>query len=140
MSDMPCRQVVAPPEIAQPYVREAMVYMKHHYQINDHKASYPWTQPNRAKLRLEEGLPANATVLANFNSLYKLEPDAFSVWTESVLQHCGGGGKAGRSRRGQGGGMVAEEDGCVMWLVSDNDESNANLLRQAKERGIDRSR
>ena len=36
-------QIVAPPEIAQPYVREAMVYMKHHYQINDHKASYPWT-------------------------------------------------------------------------------------------------
>ena len=26
-------QVVAPPEIAQPFIREGLVYMKHHYQV-----------------------------------------------------------------------------------------------------------
>ena len=121
--------------------------MKRRGQINDHTASYPWAQPDRAKLRAEEGLPQNATVLANFNSLYKLEPDAFSVWAESVLDHCGRGEERGRRKRGAGargaveaGARGAVEDGCVLWLVSDSDESNANLLRQARERGVDRSR
>jgi hypothetical protein len=71
--------------------------------------------------------------------ILKLEPDAFSVWAESVLGHCGQGGKWGR-KQGGAGARGAVEGGCVLWLVSDNDESNANLLRQAKERGIDRGR
>ena len=64
-------QVVAPPEIAQPFIREGLVYMKHHYQINDHVVSYPWSDAERSLLRREQGLPANATVLATFHSLCK---------------------------------------------------------------------
>jgi predicted O-linked N-acetylglucosamine transferase (SPINDLY family) len=32
------------------------------------------------------------------------------------------------------------EGDCVLWLVSDNEESNRNLLRQAEERGIESKR
>jgi predicted O-linked N-acetylglucosamine transferase (SPINDLY family) len=132
--------------------------MKHNYQINDHKASYPWSHPDRSKVRREEGLPEEGTVLANFNSLYKLEPDVFSLWARA-LNHCSSGGAGGKGGKGGGevggmfrvgkakGGAVAEERGggggegtCVLWLVADGAETNENLLRQAHDRGISSNR
>ena len=89
--------------------------MKHNYQINDHKASYPWSHPDRSKVRREEGLPEEGTVLANFNSLYKLEPDVFSLWARA-LNHCSSGGGEGGQRGGEGRGEVScgegERGGC----------------------------
>jgi hypothetical protein len=40
--------------------------MAHHYQINDHAASYPLSPPPR---RERFGLPPDAVVMCNFNSL-----------------------------------------------------------------------
>jgi predicted O-linked N-acetylglucosamine transferase (SPINDLY family) len=46
---------------------ERLLVMAHHYQINDHAASYPLAPPAP---RSQFGLPADAVVMCNFNSLY----------------------------------------------------------------------
>ena len=81
-------------------------------------------------------------MLANFNSLYKLEPEAFSVWARA-LRACEGHDEQASSRQrgrghAQGGGPARGAGGaeCVLWFVADGPESNANLLRQAAERGL----
>ena len=56
------------------------------------------------------------------------------------IREARGGARGGG---GTGGGGVSRSGGqgeCVLWLVSDSEESNRNLLRQAEERGIESNR
>ncbi|EKX46446.1 hypothetical protein GUITHDRAFT_70511, partial [Guillardia theta CCMP2712] len=121
-------QVVAPPEHAQ-FVAERIVYMKHHYQVNDHRVCYPYDEVDRRALRRQEGLEEDALVVANFNGLYKIEPESFHIWRDGILR-CKERGRGGG--RGGGGG-ASERTPCKvqLWLVSEGEESNENIRKEA---------
>ena len=71
------------------------------------------------------------------------------VWARAI-RACQGGHaetgsahkrRGGRAQGGGGGGGGGQAHGagdaeCVLWFVADGPESNANLLRQAGERGL----
>ena len=107
--------------------------MSHHYQINDHAASYPLSPPPP---RASFGLPPDAVVMCNFNSLcvcravsvmialiailcsYKLELESVDVWFKIM-----------RKRRH-----------VYLWLVDAGSETKTNFMLMVKKAGIAPSR
>jgi len=68
--------------------------------------------------RDEAGLPAEGFVFCSFNANYKFNPDVFDLWC-SILAAC---------------------PGSVLWLSRPGELAQANLLREAEQRGIAGSR
>lgn len=73
-------KTVCPPSYLHFY-SEKMIWMPHSYFANDH------AQSNREVLdssnrptRREVGLPEDKFIFANFNQLYKIDPDTFQIW------------------------------------------------------------
>jgi protein O-GlcNAc transferase len=64
--------------------------------------------------RSDFGLPEDAFVLANFNGLYKIDPEAFGVWMR----------------------FLRRTPDAVLWLQHGTNGAEQNILKEAKARGV----
>ncbi|THD70670.1 MAG: glycosyltransferase family 41 protein [Bradyrhizobium sp.] len=98
----------------QPFYTERIVHLPNSYLVNDTKRSVSTRTPTRQ----ESGLPEQGFVFCCFNNTYKITPPVFDVWMR----------------------LLAQVEGSVLWLLSDRESAEANLLREAAARGIDPAR
>jgi predicted O-linked N-acetylglucosamine transferase (SPINDLY family) len=97
------------PEASARYYSEKPLYLEDVYQVSDRKRlSGP--PPSRQSV----GLPPEGFVFCSFNNNYKFTPEVFEVWMN----------------------ILRAVPGSVLWLLSDNPWSEANLRREAEARGI----
>ena len=96
------------------FFTEKLVCLPDCYQINDRKRPIAEQTPTRQAC----GLPAKGFVFGCFNSTYKTTPEVFAVWMR----------------------VLKEVPGSVLWLYEGNSVVEANLRREAQERGIDPAR
>lgn len=68
--------------------------------------------------RNTEGLPEDAFVFCAFNNNYKISPEMFDVWCR----------------------LLNKIPDSILWLISNNRIVQNNILREAKERGIEKDR
>lgn len=105
-------EFVVPPD-QQLYYTERLVYLPDTYQPNSFRPVSSIT-PSRA----ECGLPEEAFVFCCFNQTYKITPGAFDVWMRILLR----------------------TPGSVLWLLKPDEDTAANLRREAAMRGVDPAR
>jgi predicted O-linked N-acetylglucosamine transferase (SPINDLY family)/glycosyltransferase involved in cell wall biosynthesis len=101
------------PEEEALHYSEKPLYMPDVYQISDRKRIAN-VKPSRASC----GLPEQAFVFCSLNNNYKYTPEVFDVWM-SILRRT---------------------SNTVLWLLSDNPGSEANLRKEAESRGISAER
>ncbi len=101
------------PNGSEHFYTEKIIYLPS-YQVNDRKRSIS----NRQFTRQELGLPENSFVFCCFNSNFKILPTCFDSWMR----------------------ILGAVEGSVLFLCADNDWSKANLIHEAKSRGIDSSK
>ena len=78
------------------------------YQVNDYPGFYRKdVPPDFAVARSGHALPENKVILANFNQLYKIDPDTLSLWA-AALRRC---------------------QQCVMWLLAFPYHAKDNMLK-----------
>jgi predicted O-linked N-acetylglucosamine transferase (SPINDLY family) len=106
--------LIVDPVIATDEVRRAMtekpVIMPHCYQCNDDQRPWPHEGPTRAQC----GLPENAFVYCSFNQTRKITPEVFDLWMR----------------------LLRNVESSVLWLYVKFDGARANLLGEAKKRGV----
>ncbi len=105
--------VVTPPDRA-PYYAERLAFLPHSYQVNDSEQAIADVLPDRAQC----GLPAQGFVFGCFCTHYKIEPTIFSLWMD----------------------LLQARAGSVLWLIAGNPLAEANLRREAANRGVDPAR
>lgn len=98
------------PEEDLPFYDEQVVWLPHSYQVNDRKRAISPDVPDRAAL----GLPEHGFVFCNFNQSYKFTPDTFASWMR----------------------ILKAVDGSVLWLLDARPPFQANLSREAQQRGV----
>lgn len=101
-----------PEENAQHY-SEQVIYMPDVYQSSDSQR-----QHNAPLTKKAYGLPGRKLIFCSFNNNYKYTPEVFGAWMR-ILQRV---------------------PNSVLWLLSDNPWSEANLKTQAEQQGIDPAR
>lgn len=92
---------------------EKPLYMPDVYQISDRKRI-----ANAKPSRESCGLPETAFVFCSLNNNYKYTPEVFDVWMN----------------------ILRRAPNSVLWLLSDNPNSEENLLCEAEARGVERNR
>src|SRR3546814_104387 len=105
--------IVAPPEHA-PHYSEKLVHLPHCYQPNNNRQIIA----DGTLTRADCGLPEDGVVFASFNQSFKLDPVMYGTWMR----------------------VLAAVPGSVLWLLTYEGAGEANLRREASERGIDPSR
>jgi len=100
---------VIPPE-HQPYYNERVVYMPDAYLPTDGSITVAERTPTREECKL----PPTGFVFCSFNHDYKISPGIFDVWMRLLVQ-------------------VPDS---VLWLMSRNAISQANLRQAAAARGV----
>jgi len=93
---------------------EKIVHLPWCYQPNDGKRVISDLGPTRA----ECGLPEHAFVFCSFNNSYKITPAFFDLWMR----------------------LLTAIPGSVLWLLEANELVTDNLVREARDRGVDPSR
>jgi len=101
------------PEALTPFFTEKPLYLPGTFQMNDRQRMIG-ARPTRASC----GLPDDAFVFCCFNSTFKITPDVFSAWLN----------------------ILCRTTNSVLWLIADNERVRENLMRSAREHGIDPSR
>lgn len=101
---------VATPEGTEGQFTEALIRLPHSYQINDRKRPLA----DQALSRAAYGLPETGFVFCDFNSCYKITPEAFALWMR----------------------ILSQVEGSVLWLYEAFSETAANLKREAEKHGI----
>lgn len=87
---------------------ERLLLMPRTYQVNDYPGFYRNdVPPDFAVRRSGHSLPENRVILANFNQLYKIDPQTLSLWAQ-ILHSCAS---------------------CVMWLLAFPYHAKSNMLR-----------
>jgi len=102
------------PEEHFQYYSENVVWLPDTYQANDDKRQISERKPTRS----ECGLPENAFVFCCFNNTYKITPEIFDVWMR----------------------LLAAKADSVLWLIGTHRTAEANLRREAEQRGMPSSR
>jgi protein O-GlcNAc transferase len=102
------------PEDHQIFYDEKVVYLPNCYQANDSKRKIAEKLPSRRGC----GLPESGFVFCCFNNSYKILPNVFDRWMR----------------------ILSQVEYSVLWLLSDNHETKANLQREASARSIDPQR
>ena len=105
---------IVTPFADQPFYCEKIVHLQGSYQVNDSKREIAAVAPSRA----EAGLPEKGFVFCCFNDSYKITAPVFDIWMR----------------------LLAQVPGSVLWLISCNPDTAAQLTRQAAARGIDPKR
>ncbi|MBS0448190.1 MAG: tetratricopeptide repeat protein [Proteobacteria bacterium] len=104
---------VIPPE-HEPFYTENVVRLPHTYLPTDTAIEIAAETPTREAC----GLPPTGPVLCSFSHDYKIHPDVFAAWMR----------------------ILKRLPGSVLWLVTRNAYSQANLRRSAEAHGIDPAR
>jgi len=104
---------VIPPE-HQCFYDERVLYLPDAYLPTDDKVQIAERTPTRA----ECGLPDDAFVFCSFCHDYKISPSWFDMWMR----------------------ILSGAPGSVLWLMSRNAQSQANLRQAAQARGVDPQR
>lgn len=87
---------------------ERLLLMPRTYQVNDYPGFYRNdVPPDFSVSRADHALPENRVILANFNQLYKIDPDTLSLWAR-VLRSC---------------------STCVLWLLAFPYHAKDNMLK-----------
>ena len=127
----------SPPEFA-PHYTEKLVLLPDCYYVNDHAryheeearayelagaAGTAGRRTHTQHVRSSAGLPLEATLVANFNQLYKITPDVFASWIRAI----------------------AHDETAVFWQTMPLDSPSApgageRLLAAAREQGLAASR
>jgi predicted O-linked N-acetylglucosamine transferase (SPINDLY family) len=105
-------RIITPPEQAAHY-SEQLAYLPDTYQPNDRKRPVAHTLK-----RADYGLPEHAMVFCCFNQTFKITPQVFDIWMNTLNE-------------------IPES---VLWLLECNPWAKANLLQLAQARGIDQTR
>ncbi|HEY1608805.1 MAG TPA: acetylglucosamine transferase, partial [Paraburkholderia sp.] len=105
-------EYLIPPQYA-PYYSEKPLYMPDIYQVSDRKRVI-----DEAPSRESVGLPEQGFVFCSFNNNYKFTPRMFDVWMN----------------------ILRRVPDSVLWLLSDNPWAEANLRKEAEQRGVDGQR
>ena len=98
------------PEGDQRHYAEKLAYLPESYQVNDTQRIIPDAPIRRADLRL----PDDSFVFCCFNNSFKIAPAVFDRWMRILLR----------------------VPGSVLWLLHDNEWAEANLRREAHQRGV----
>jgi predicted O-linked N-acetylglucosamine transferase (SPINDLY family) len=93
---------------------EKLVHLPVCYQANDSGFARAVSPTSRR----DWGLPEEGLVLCCFNNSYKLSPGIFDIWMR----------------------LLGATPGCVLWLLATNELAEANLRKEAAERGVDPAR
>ena len=101
---------VALPMAQQQFYDEKIVHLPVSYQPNGASREIS----ARRFTREDCGLPEQGFVFCCFNTSYKIAPDVFAIWMR----------------------LLATLPGSVLWLVGGNPLAEANLRREAAERGV----
>ena len=107
-----CDPVVVPPAIASEY-RPAPLYVAEFYHANDNKRAKPVPRS-----RAEFGLPADRFVFCCFSNHYKITEEIFAAWLE----------------------ILRRVDNGILWLIADDAWARGNLVRAARNAGVDPAR
>jgi protein O-GlcNAc transferase len=102
-------QTVLPPEHTGFY-SEKIAWLPGSYMASDNTRIVAGRTPTRS----ECGLPDHAFVFCCFNQAFKITPEVFGIWMN----------------------LVKAIDGSVLWLSSLNPIAEANLRREAEQRGV----
>jgi predicted O-linked N-acetylglucosamine transferase (SPINDLY family) len=102
-------EIAIPPEEHRHY-SEKIVYLPGSYMANDSARPITVERPSRAAA----GLPDHGFVFCSFNSAYKFRPSTFAIWMR----------------------LLSAVDGSVLWLPGANASVRANLIREARTRGV----
>ena len=101
--------LATPPEEA-PYWSEALVFLPDTLALYNDREPVADPAPDRPAC----GLPAHGFVFCSFNTSYKIEPDAFSIWLR----------------------LLGHLPDSVLWLLDGGEAVQHNLRREALARGI----
>jgi predicted O-linked N-acetylglucosamine transferase (SPINDLY family) len=101
------------PEAARPHYTEKIVYMPDSFQAN---SRHPISE--KPPTRAEQGLPEQGFIFCCFNLSYKIGPATFAIWMR----------------------ILHRVEGSVLWLLASNPLAEANLRKEAAQRGIDPER
>ncbi len=102
------------PENHKIFYNEKVAYLPNCYQANDSKRKIAAKLPTRS----EFGLPESGFVFCCFNNSYKILPNIFDRWMR----------------------ILSRVEHGVLWLLTDNHETKANLEREASARNVDPQR
>ena len=98
----------------QPFFTEKIVHLPDCFMVSDDRVASTPHVPARS----EEGLPAEGFVFSSLNAGYKIREPIFAAWMN----------------------LLRSVDGSVLWLLASNQQSVANLRKQAQRRGVDPGR
>ncbi|CAN0322176.1 unnamed protein product, partial [Discosporangium mesarthrocarpum] len=103
------------PDVCRQYYDENILYMPHSYFVNDHKQSARYVL-DRAQLptRQDYGLSEDTFVLANFNQIYKIDPQVFGTWMS----------------------LLKRLPNAMLWLLRFPPAGEANIRAEARRRGV----
>jgi predicted O-linked N-acetylglucosamine transferase (SPINDLY family) len=105
-------ETIIPAEL-QKFYSEKIVCLPS-YQVNDRKRAIS----DRQFTRQELGLPENGFVFCCFNNNYKILPTTFDLWMR----------------------ILKRVEDSILFLYADNEWSKANLISEARVKGIDGAR
>lgn len=101
------------PEAEKPFYTEAPLYLPHVFQSSDRRRPVA-PLPDRAAC----GLPASGFVFCSFNNNYKFTPEVFDCWMR----------------------ILDRVPGSWLWLLADNEWSQAAMVERARQCDIDPAR
>jgi len=102
------------PEDDRRHYSEQVVYLPDGYMANHSRRVL--AEPSGGRVAFE--LPESAFVFCCFNNGYKIDPEIFGAWMR----------------------LLQKTEGSVLWLSFDNSAAEANLRREAADRGVNPGR
>uniref|UniRef100_A0A7S3JYI0 protein O-GlcNAc transferase n=1 Tax=Aureoumbra lagunensis TaxID=44058 RepID=A0A7S3JYI0_9STRA len=110
------------PKKANIYFSEYIIRLPHSYFVNDHAQSAKYMLEEEEDFAVKDvtrakyGVPSSVTfIFANFNQLYKIDPDIFDVWCR----------------------ILKRVEGSILWLLRFPPAGEENIRAEARKRGID---
>lgn len=108
--------IVVPPHLREFY-QEKILAMPHSYFVNDHRQSARHIVERNlfsTVSRSQYGISEDKFVFANFNQLYKIDPETFDCWMR----------------------ILKRVPNSVLWLLRFPPAGEENILKEARARGI----
>lgn len=101
---------LAEPDVLRTFLSESMVMLPGSFQANSRRPDLAGSCPSRTS----QDLPEEGFVFCAFSNSHKLTPELFAVWLRLLLA----------------------VPGSVLWLLGDDDTTQANLKREAQAAAV----